>query len=81
ILMLSDYPNMLTTAAEKYDPSEVANYVYKLAQAYSKFYSEQPVLAAENEAEKKFRVLLSAQVARLINEGMKLLGIRVPEKM
>lgn len=81
ILILNDYPNTLATAAEKYDPSEVANYVYKLAQAYSKFYTEHPVLTAEKEAECAFRVLLSAQVARLLKEGMKLLGIDVPERM
>lgn len=81
VLMLNDYPNVLSTAAEKYDPSEISNYIYKLAQAYSKFYTEHPVLTAEKEEEKAFRVLLSSQVARMIKEGMKLLGIEVPEKM
>jgi arginyl-tRNA synthetase len=81
ILQLSEYPNVLATAAEKYDPSEIANYIYKLAQVYSKFYTEQPVLAANSNSEKSFRILLSAQVARIIKEGMKLLGIEVPERM
>lgn len=81
ILLVQDYPNVLTSSAEKYDPSEVANFVYKLAQTYSKFYNEHPVLTAEKESEKAFRVLLSAQVARMLKEGMKLLGIDVPERM
>jgi arginyl-tRNA synthetase len=81
ILQLNEFPNVLRAAAEKYDPSEVANFVYKLAQSYNKFYAELPVLAAEKEQDKLLRILLSAQVSRILKQGMKLLGIDVPEKM
>ncbi len=81
ILQLNEFPNVLRAAAEKYDPSEVANFVYKLAQSYNKFYAELPVLAAEKEQDKLLRIQLSSQVARLLKQGMKLLGIDVPEKM
>jgi arginyl-tRNA synthetase len=81
IIQLNEYPNMLHTAAEKYDPSEVANYVYKLAQSYNKFFAELRIIQANTQAEKDFRVALSAQVGRILKHGMKLLGIAVPEKM
>lgn len=81
IIHIAEYENVLRSAADKYDPSEMANYLYQLAKLYNKFYHEQPILTAPTEAEKKFRLLLTQQTGRLIKKGMKLLGIDVPEKM
>lgn len=80
VKQLSEFENVLVSAAEKYDPSEVANYIYQLAKTYNKFYHDWPVLNA-GEQERSFRVGLSEQTARIIKQGMKLLGIDVPEKM
>lgn len=81
IIQLSEYENTVKAAAEKYDPSEVANYVYNLAKTYNKFYHDFPILTAATEEERKLRVGLSNQTGLIINKGMKLLGITVPEKM
>lgn len=81
IIQISEYENILRAASDKYDPSEIANYVYSLAKSYNKFYHEQPVLTAEKDAEKKLRILLSKQTGRIIKQSMNLLGIGVPEKM
>ncbi|MDB5281441.1 MAG: argS [Bacteroidota bacterium] len=81
IIQLGEYENAVLAAAEKYDPSEVANYVYNLARTYNKFYHECPVLTAATEGEKKFRIALSNQTGIMISKSMKLLGIDVPEKM
>jgi len=81
IIHLSEYENTVRAAAEKYDPSEIANYVYTLAKLYNKFYHEQPIINAATEAEKKFRIVLSQQTGVVIKKAMKLLGIEVPEKM
>lgn len=81
IIHLSEYENTVLAAAEKYDPSEIANYVYTLAKLYNKFYHEQPIINAATEAEKNFRIALSKQTGVVIKKAMKLLGIEVPEKM
>lgn len=81
IIQLSEYENVVKAAAEKYDPSEIANYVYNLAKTYNKFYHEQPVLTAATEAEKVLRLSLSNETGVIIKKSMKLLGIEVPEKM
>ena len=81
IKQLGEYENTLRTAADKYDPSEMANYCYTLAKTYNKFYHEKPILTAATEVEKKLRVALTAETGRLIAKGMKLLGIEVPERM
>lgn len=81
IKLLYEYPAVLLNAANTYEPSEIANYVYNLAKAYNKFLAECSVLFAETENEKQFRIALSANVAATIRECMRLLGIAVPEKM
>lgn len=81
IKLLYEYPAVLLNAANTYEPSEIANYVYNLAKAYNKFLAECSVLFAETDNEKQFRIALSANVAATIRECMRLLGITVPEKM
>ena len=81
IILLSEYENIVRTAAEKYDPSEIANYVYSLAKTYNKFYHESPILTAATEDEKKLRIALSNETGVIIKKAMRLLGIEVPEKM
>ncbi len=81
IIHLGEYENTVHAAAEKYDPSEIANYVYTLAKLYNKFYHDFPILNAGTEEEKKFRVALSNETGVVIKKAMKLLGIEVPEKM
>ncbi|HWB62172.1 MAG TPA: arginine--tRNA ligase, partial [Chitinophagales bacterium] len=81
IIQLSEYENVVKSAAEKYDPSEVANYVYNLAKTYNSFYHELPILTAATEDERNFRLQLSKQTGVVISKAMNLLGIAVPEKM
>lgn len=81
LIQLCEYEKVIQSAIEKYDPSEVANYVYNLAKLYNKFYHEQPILTATDEAVKTMRVTLSAATGSIIRKAMHLLGIEVPEKM
>ncbi len=81
IILMSEYENVVKAAAEKYDPSEIANYAYNLARTYNKFYHESPILSAPTENEKQVRVALSGETGVIIKKAMKLLGIDVPEKM
>lgn len=81
IIQLSEFENVVKTSAEKYDPSEVANYVYNIAKLYNKFYHECSILNAETEDLKRFRVGLSNQTGVVIKKAMNLLGIEVPERM
>ena len=81
VLQLYEYPTILVSAAEKYDPAELANYIYNLAKLYNKFYNEVPILAAPTQDEKQLRILISKVTGDTIKKGMKLLGIEVPDKM
>ena len=81
IVLLSQYPSVIQDAAVNFSPAVIANYVYELAKAYNKFYHEKSILQAEDDELKKFRLQLSAASAKVISNGMNLLGIAVPERM
>jgi arginyl-tRNA synthetase len=80
IFMLSELPNKVKAAADDYNPSFIAQYVYDLAKEYNKFYAELAIFGEEEEVVKS-RVVLSKQVAANIKFGMDLLGIHVPDRM
>lgn len=81
IVILTQFPVIIVAAAEGYSPAVIANYVYEVAKIYNKFYHECSILQAEDENVKQFRLQLSAAAGKVINKGMKLLGIEVPERM
>lgn len=81
IKALSEYPSIVEASAKEFSPAQLANYAYEVAKLYNKFYHEESILKAEDEDVKAFRLTLSASAARIIAESMRLLGIKVPERM
>jgi arginyl-tRNA synthetase len=81
IVTLSKFPETIIEAAAGHSPAVIANYVYELAKTYNKFYHEKPIIQAEEERQKQFRLQLSAASAKVISKSMGLLGIEVPERM
>jgi len=72
---------VISESADTYNPGHIANYVYDLAKEYNQFYHECPILKAEKEEEKNFRLLLSQKTSEVIKSSLKLLGIDTPERM
>lgn len=75
------FPIILEQAALEYSPSVVANYLFELAKEYNQFYHELTILKEECENKRSFRLAISMITAHNIKNGMKLLGIEVPERM
>ncbi|MDD3728686.1 MAG: arginine--tRNA ligase [Dysgonamonadaceae bacterium] len=78
---LVDFSTVIKQAAEEYNVSLIANYVYDLVKEYNQFYHDFSILREENESLKAFRLMLSQNVALTIKKGMSLLGIDVPDRM
>ena len=78
---LNDFPVMVREAGKNYNPSTIANYCYELTKEYNQFYHDFSILKEEDEDKKLFRIVLSKTVAKILNEGMGLLGIEMPERM
>ncbi len=81
IKQLLEYPRALQQSAEEYNPAVLANYLYQLARSFHRFYHEQPIVQAETEEARHFRWQLCRTTARIIKDGMYLLGMEVPERM
>lgn len=81
IKLINNYPNVITSAANNYNPSEVSNAVYELAKTFNKFYHEHTILGEQDNNTRSFRITLSNMVGETIKHGFNLLGIQVPDKM
>ncbi len=81
IQALADFPSVVAAAGQSYSPALIANYVYDLVKLYNQFYHDCSILKEADTAVRSLRLTLSEQTARVVETGMKLLGISVPERM
>ena len=81
IKKMNDFGAVVKDAGENYNPSGIANYCYELTKDFNQFYHDYSILSADTEKEKLTRIVIAKNVAKVIKNGMLLLGIEVPEKM
>ena len=81
IQKMNEYGGVVEQAGKDYSPSGIANYCYELTKEFNQFYHDYSILGADNDKEKTVRLVLAANVAKTIKNGMDLLGIEVPERM
>lgn len=81
IQLLADFDATVRQAGEDMSPSIIANYCYDLVKEYNQFYHDYSILREENEGKKRLRLVLSANVAKIVRSGMNLLGIEMPDRM
>ena len=81
IQRLTDFPSLVEEAGRTYSPALIANYAYDLVKEYNQFYHDYSILREENAEVRAFRLMLSANVAKVIKTGMGLLGIEVHDRM
>lgn len=75
------FEEALGATVADYRPNHLTSYLFELADSFSTFYQQCPVLKAENEALLTSRLLLCDLTARTIQKGLSLLGIDVVERM
>ena len=81
LLHIEQYENIITQSANDLDPSALSIYLFQLAQIFNSFYAAHSISNAETEIIKQLRLKISLMTSNVINSGMAMLGIRVPEKM
>lgn len=81
IQKMNDFGAVIEQAATDYSPSGIANYCYELTKDFNQFYHDYSILNADTREEKLTRLVLANNVAKIIKNGMLLLGIEVPERM
>lgn len=80
IFKLLQYPEIIAKAGIKYDPSEIAKYLFETAQMFNDYYHSIQVLGAEEEV-KKARLGLIVSTMNVLQNGLYLLGIDTVEEM
>ena len=81
IQKMSEYGAAVEQAGKDYSPSGIANYCYELTKVFNQFYHDYSILNEEDEAKKQVRLVIARNVAKILKNGMALLGIEVPERM
>ena len=81
IQKMNAYGVAVEQAGKDYSPSGIANYCYELTKEFNQWYHDFSVLNAEDEQTKITRLVIAKNVAKIIKQGMALLGIEVPERM
>ena len=80
LVKLARYPEALKTATEKYNPSEIAKYLFELVQLSNDYYHGINILKAEPKLSQS-RLALVKAVAQVLNNGFSILGLKIVEEM
>ena len=78
IKKLLEYKTLLKEATAEMAPHKVANYLYELAQEFSRFYENCQVTGCDKELE---RLKIVRTYLRVMTHGLDILGINIPEEM
>ena len=81
IKSLSSFEEIIKQAARELSPSVLANYLFGLVKTYNSFYQDCPIIRELNQDLKLFRLSLSSLTARVLFNGMSILGIELPRRM
>ena len=81
IQKMNEFGTAVAQAGKDYSPSGIANYCYELTKVFNQFYHDYSILNEPDEQKKQIRLVISRNVAKIIKNGMSLLGIEVPERM
>lgn len=80
LIKLAKYPDIVSLAGEKKNPSELAKYLFELAKISNDYYHAVNILKADKKI-KKARLSLIKAVAQTLRNGFTLLGLPILEEM
>jgi arginyl-tRNA synthetase len=78
---LSYFHHYVYLSVENYKPSTLCSYLYDLAKRFNYFYHECPISQAPTEQLKEARIHLARATGTVLEQGLALLGIPVPQRM
>jgi arginyl-tRNA synthetase len=78
--MLYKFPEVVSRAQDEYAPHYITHYLVELARAFNSFYGNNQIVNKEDESS-PYKLAITSAFARVIQNGLYLLGIESPEKM
>ncbi len=79
--IIEQFPAKVKDAADRYEPYIITRYAVALASAFNRFYHENTILSAEDEAVRKARTALTKMMAEVLRSALSLIGVQTPEEM
>lgn len=80
VKMAEDFPRIIKRALDSYEPASLSSYLIKLASTFNTYYQNVRIIT-EDEESTKARMLLIKSTQIVLKEGLRLLGIKAPERM
>ena len=80
IKTLLRFPEFIQSAAEAREPHRLINYLNDVASAFTTFYHDCRIIGVEDDLAQA-RIQLAKATARVLNNGLTILGVSAPEKM
>jgi len=81
ITLLREFPTIVKSAAERYEPSLITRFSVDLAKAFNKYYFEHRIIDNDGEAKVRARLILAKCTQKTINTALYLIGVKAPNKM
>ena len=80
VSLLSRFGQTVSEALEKYEPSVVTRYAIELAKAFNRYYLTTRILNGEPSV-RRARIALVYAVHTVLEEALRLIGVKAPEEM
>ncbi len=79
--VLSRFPERVEAAIGEYEPSHITRYAIEVCTAFNRFYRDCPILTAESDEAKAFRIRLTAATRQVLQTALRLICLKTPEKI
>lgn len=78
--LLYRFPEVVARSGELLEPHHITNYLIEIAQSFNAFYAQEKI-ADPNDEFARYKVALTQATRIVLENGLNILGIKVPEKM
>ncbi len=78
---LARFPEKVNDAIEEYEPSNITRYVIEVCTAFNRFYRDCPIVTAESDEQRAFRIRLTKAAKSVLGTALHLICLKTPEKI
>ena len=78
---LSIFPEKVLSAVAEYEPSIITRYIIEVCSAFNRFYRDCPIISADDENVRSFRIRLTKASKSILGNALHLICMKAPEKI
>ena len=75
------FPEKVKTAIDEYEPSNITRYIIEICTSFNHFYRDCPIVTAEDDEKREFRVRLTKAAKNVLGTALHLICLKTPEKI